>query len=104
MNFLCFAPQLLNCQSYLFFKERTEAIVQTTDINESYSIDMEIQKFIQADVVIYHTPIWWMQLPNGLKKYLDKVLNTGKGKGIWIGDGHFSVNPQSNYGTGGLLR
>ncbi|MEH3113446.1 hypothetical protein [Pedobacter terrae] len=39
-------------QSYLFFKEQMETIVQTTDINEPYNIDIEIQKFIEADFII----------------------------------------------------
>ncbi|WP_184465667.1 NAD(P)H-dependent oxidoreductase [Pedobacter sp. AK013] len=43
---------------------------------------MEIKKIIQADVIIYHIPIWWMHLLNRLKKYLDEVLNTRKEKGI----------------------
>ncbi|WP_207536277.1 NAD(P)H-dependent oxidoreductase [Desertivirga arenae] len=91
-------------QSCLFFKEQTEAIVQATDINEPYSIEIEIQKFTQADVILYHTSIWWMQLPNLFKKFLDEVLNAGKNKGIWTGDGRSSENPQINYGTGGLLK
>ncbi|MEH3113445.1 NAD(P)H-dependent oxidoreductase [Pedobacter terrae] len=47
--------------------------------------------------------MWWMQLPHGLKKYLDEVLNAGRNKGIWTGDGRSSANPKIKYGTGGLL-
>ena len=28
-------------------------------------------EFVWADVIIYHTPIWWFQVPNGFKKYID---------------------------------
>ncbi|RZK54869.1 MAG: NADPH quinone reductase MdaB [Pedobacter sp.] len=86
-----------------FFKERAETEIRHTNINQPYSISKEIENFIWADIIVYHTPIWWFQLPNGLKKYFDEVLNTAKGKGIWTGDGRSSKNPSVNYGTGGLL-
>jgi modulator of drug activity B len=86
-----------------FFKNKPETEIKVTNINQEYDIKTEIEKFIWADVIVYHTPIWWFQLPNGLKKYLDEVLNTGKSKGIWTNDGRSSKNPSINYGTGGLL-
>ena len=64
----------------------------------------EIDKYIWADVIIYHTPIWWFQLPNDFKKYLDEVLTAGHQNGIYFSDGRRSANPTRNYGTGGLLQ
>lgn len=75
--------------------------VKTTDINEDYSPEEEAQKFTWADVVIYHMPIWWFQLPHKLKAYIDHVFLRGT---IYEGDGRSSVNPAINYGTGGLLK
>jgi len=77
--------------------------VKTTDINEEYDPVEEVGKFVWADVVIYHTPIWWFQLPHGLKQYIDVVFTEGHNKGIYKSDGRSSKNPAINYGTGGML-
>lgn len=84
-----------------FFKSREGFEVKTTGINESYSPKEEALKFAWADVVIYHMPIWWFQLPHKLKEYIDQVFLPGT---IYEGDGRSSANPAINYGTGGLLK
>lgn len=75
-----------------------------TDINNGYIPEEEVDKFVWADVIIYHTPIWWFQLPNDLKKYIDLVLTAGHQNGIYFSDGRRSSNPTRNYGTGGTLQ
>ncbi|MGE8528166.1 NAD(P)H-dependent oxidoreductase [Chryseobacterium rhizosphaerae] len=77
--------------------------VQITNVSEGYDRHEEVKKFVWADYIIYHTPIWWFQLPNGLKKYIDEVFTAGHAKGIYMSDGRNAVNPQINYGTGGML-
>lgn len=77
--------------------------VKTTDVNNGYDLNEEVEKFVWADYIIYHTPIWWFQLPNGFKKYIDEVFTAGHAKGIYMSDGRTSDNPQINYGTGGML-
>ena len=77
--------------------------VKYTDINNGYDIQAEIDKFVWADIVVYHTPIWWFQLPSGFKRYFDEVLTDGHQNGIYFSDGRRSTNPTRNYGTGGLL-
>ncbi|WP_295211668.1 NAD(P)H-dependent oxidoreductase [uncultured Chryseobacterium sp.] len=77
--------------------------VQITNVDEGYDKDEEVKKFVWADYIIYHTPIWWFQLPNGLKKYIDEVFTAGQAKGIYLNDGRSSDNPEINYGTGGML-
>ncbi|MBL3548289.1 MULTISPECIES: NAD(P)H-dependent oxidoreductase [unclassified Chryseobacterium] len=77
--------------------------VQITNVSEGYDKHEEVKKFVWADYIIYHTPIWWFQLPNGLKKYIDEVFTAGHAKGIYMSDGRNAVNPQINYGTGGML-
>ncbi|MBC9797098.1 NAD(P)H-dependent oxidoreductase [Sinomicrobium weinanense] len=84
-----------------FFKDKEGFEVKTTDINESYRPKEEAEKFVWADVVIYHMPVWWFQIPHKLKEYLDHVLEHGK---VYGGDGRSSANPAINYGTGGLLQ
>ena len=86
-----------------FFKEHEGFEVRYTDINDGYDPAEEVANYVWADVVIYHTPIWWFQVPHGLKKYIDVVFTEGHQKGIYKSDGRTSANPQINYGTGGQL-
>lgn len=86
-----------------FFTQENEFKVQTTDINESYDLLTEVEKFVWADLVIYHTPVWWFGLPHKFKKYLDTVFTAGHRKGIYYSDGRKKENPEINYGTGGTL-
>jgi NADPH dehydrogenase (quinone) len=86
-----------------FFKNNSNFEVKTTDINDDYDATEEVDKFVWADVIVYHTPIWWFQLPHGFKKYIDVVFTEGHEKGIYHNDGRSSKNPAINYGTGGML-
>ncbi len=86
-----------------FFIKSNGFEIQTTDINNDYDIEIEIDKFLWADTIIYHFPIWWMYIPFPLKEYLDKVLTAGHRKGMYYSDGRKTDNPERNYGTGGSL-
>lgn len=86
-----------------FFTTTEGFEVRSTDINEAYEPAQEVENYVWADVVIYHTPIWWFQVPNGLKKYIDVVFTEGHRKGIYRSDGRKLDNPDVNYGTGGSL-
>lgn len=86
-----------------FFQNKDGFEVRTTDVNHEYDPVEEVEKFVWADVIIYHTPIWWFQLPHGFKKYIDVVFTEGHAKGIYKSDGRWSKNPSINYGTGGML-
>lgn len=86
------------------FFENTEGFeVRFTDINQPYDVKQEVENYRWADVVIYHTPIWWFQVPYEFKKYIDLVFSEGYNNGIYHSDGRSSANPAINYGTGGLL-
>ncbi|MFV0418063.1 MAG: NAD(P)H-dependent oxidoreductase [Dysgonomonas sp.] len=87
-----------------YFRQQKGYDVKYTDINREYDVEEEVKKFVWSDIVIYHTPIWWFQLPNDFKKYFDEVLTAGHQKGIYFSDGRRSANPTRNYGTGGLLQ
>jgi len=78
--------------------------VKITNINEGFIPEEEVSKFIWADAVIYHTPIWWFGLPHDFKRYFDVVLTAGHQNGIYFSDGRRSANPTRNYGTGGTLQ
>lgn len=77
--------------------------VKITNVSKNYDRNEEVEKFVWADLIIYHTPIWWFQLPNGFKKYIDEVFTAGHAKGIYMSDGRKSDSPEINYGTGGML-
>lgn len=84
-------------------KEFENIEVKISNISDGYDRNKEVEKFVWADYIIYHTPIWWFQLPNGFKKYIDEVFTAGHAKGIYMNDGRSSDNPEINYGTGGML-
>lgn len=87
-----------------YFKQNDDYEVKTTDINAPYDLNEEVEKFVWADLIIYHTPIWWFQVPFGFKEYLDRVFTEGNNKGIYVSDGRHRINPTRNYGTGGSLQ
>ncbi|PKB18271.1 NAD(P)H-dependent oxidoreductase [Flavobacterium sp. 5] len=86
-----------------FLSKSNNYEIKTTNINDEVSLKEEVEKFVWADLIIYHTPVWWFQLPNGFKKYIDDVFTEGHNNGIYRSDGRSRVNPDINYGTGGLL-
>ncbi|MEN0053786.1 MAG: NAD(P)H-dependent oxidoreductase [Mucilaginibacter sp.] len=86
-----------------FFENNPDFEVRYINVNEAYDPAQQVENYVWADVVIYHTPIFWFQVPNGLKKYIDVVFDEGYGKGIYRSDGRSSANPAINYGTGGSL-
>ena len=77
--------------------------VKHTQVGDNYNTKDEVEKFKWADIVIYHTPIWWFQIPFGFKKYIDDVFTEGHQNGIYASDGRSRKNPDINYGTGGLM-
>lgn len=88
----------------IFFNKENGFELNITDINEPYTADEEVEKFVNADIIIYHTPIWWFGLPHKFKEYLDLVLTAGHRKGIYYSDGRKSENPNLNYGKGGSMQ
>ena len=86
-----------------FFQSQPGFEVKVTQINDGYDAKEEVAKYKWADIVIYHTPVWWFQVPHGLKKYIDVVFTEGHRTGIYNSDGRSAENPTINYGTGGTL-
>jgi modulator of drug activity B len=95
--------ETISNETLSFFQNNSGFEVKTTNINEEYDPANEVANFVWADFIIYHTPIWWFQLPHGFKKYIDVVFTEGHAKGIYKSDGRSSKNPAINYGTGGML-
>jgi len=86
-----------------FFNSQPGFEVRSTNINTAYDPKQEVENYNWADVIIYHTPVWWFQLPHEMKKYIDVVFTAGHDNGIYHSDGRSAVNPAINYGTGGLM-
>jgi modulator of drug activity B len=77
--------------------------VKVTDINNDFIPIEEVENFKWANLIVYNMPIWWFQVPNRLKKYIDEVFTAGHGNGIYKNDGRSRKNSAINYGTGGLM-
>ena len=86
-----------------YFDLNENFAVKSTQVGDDYDAKEEVEKFKWADIVIYHTPIWWFQIPFGFKKYIDEVFTEGHQNGIYKSDGRSRTNPDINYGTGGLM-
>lgn len=87
-----------------FFTPHKGFELQITDINEAYDLQEEVQKYVWADVIIYHFPVWWFSMPYELKAYVDKVFTAGHRKGMYRSDGRKRENPDINYGKGGTMQ
>ncbi|MGV0924226.1 NAD(P)H-dependent oxidoreductase [Empedobacter tilapiae] len=93
----------LNNWIIVFLKEKGYDFRMTNINNEFNPLD-EVENFKWADFIIYHFPIWWFQVPNRLKYYIDEVFTAGHNNGIYKNDGRSHKNPEINYGTGGLMQ
>ncbi|MBE8722668.1 NAD(P)H-dependent oxidoreductase [Sphingobacterium pedocola] len=83
--------------------DKNQVAYRTTNINDDYNAFAEVENFKWADIIIYHTPIWWFQVPYRLKQYIDEVFTAGHQNGMYASDGRSRKNPAINYGTGGLM-
>ena len=77
--------------------------VQVTNVDAGYNIEEEISKYLQADIIIYQMPAWWMGTPWIVKKYIDEVFTSGHGK-LYANDGRSRTDSSKKYGSGGLLQ
>ncbi len=76
--------------------------IKYTHIEDEYNVSEEVEKFLWADIIIFQTPVYWMSVPWGFKKYIDEVYMAGYGK-MFDDDGR-SRSEDSKYGSGGMLR
>lgn len=77
--------------------------VKTTDINQTYMHEEEVEKFLWAEVVLYTFPIWWFHMPYKMKEYIDTVFMAGNGR-MWMNDGRTRSDLSRKYGSGGLMQ
>ncbi|MGQ7273996.1 NAD(P)H-dependent oxidoreductase [Marinobacter sp. V034] len=77
--------------------------LQETRIDDGFDIEVEVDKWLWADVLIFQMPGWWMGTPWTVKRYLDEVLTGGHGS-LYASDGRSRTDPSLQYGSGGLLQ
>lgn len=79
--------------------------VTETYIERGYDPEEEVQKHVDADLVILQTPINWFSAPWTYKKYVDEVFNSGlHSKTLLDNDGRTRSDPSRQYGTGGHMQ
>ncbi len=74
--------------------------VLTTDLNDEWVLEEELDKVLAADLILVQTPIWAMSTPWHYTKWQDIVLTHPKVCGT---DGRTRTDPKRKYGSGGFL-
>ena len=87
-----------------FFEAKDFEILETK-IEEGYNADEEVDKHLEADIVMLQTPVNWFGAPWIYKKYVDEVFNSGLfSKKFLSDDGRTREDVTKQYGTGGHLQ
>ena len=85
-----------------FFEAKDYEVLETK-VEDGYNADEEVEKHLQADIVILQTPLNWFGAPWIYKKYVDELFNSGfASKKLLTGDGRTSESTKQ-YGSGGLM-
>ncbi|WPU21926.1 NAD(P)H-dependent oxidoreductase [Cedecea neteri] len=85
--------------------ERRGYEVRTTNIEQGYDIEEEVQKHVWADIIVLQTPVYWFGAPWIYKKYADEIFTSGLvQKCLIVDDGRTREDPAKQYGTGGLMQ
>ncbi|MCD0487811.1 NAD(P)H-dependent oxidoreductase [Pedobacter sp. MC2016-14] len=87
-----------------FFTNKGYHVLETK-VEEGYKAEEEVEKHLQAEIIILQTPINWFGAPWIYKKYVDEVFNSGlQSKKFLTDDGRTKSDPSRQYGTGGHLQ
>lgn len=87
-----------------FFKSNNYEVLETK-IEAGYNPDEEVEKHLQADIVVLQTPVNWFGAPWIYKKYVDEVFNSGLHSQKFLsGDGRTREDMKKQYGTGGNMQ
>ena len=87
-----------------FFLSKNYKILETK-VEDGYDADEEVEKHLQADIVILQTPVNWENTPWIYKKYVDEVFNSAlKSKKFLSGDGRSAAEGSKQYGLGGKMQ
>lgn len=87
------------------FFENHHFEVLETKVENGYNADEEVEKHLEADVIILQTPVNWFGAPWIYKKYVDEVFNSGLHSAAFLsGDGRTREDVTRQYGTGGKMQ
>lgn len=87
-----------------FFISKNYRVLETK-VEDGYNPDEEVEKHLQADIVILQTPVNWENAPWIYKKYVDEVFNSAlKSKKFLSGDGRSAEEGSKQYGMGGKMQ
>ncbi|EJL65846.1 NAD(P)H-dependent oxidoreductase [Flavobacterium sp. CF136] len=87
-----------------FFLSQNFKVLETK-VESGYNIDEEVEKHLQADIIILQTPVNWISTPWIYKKYVDEVFTSAMfSKKFISGDGRSETDPSKQYGTGGKMQ
>jgi len=87
-----------------FFESKDFEILETK-VEDGYDADEEVEKHLQADIIILQTPVNWFGAPWIYKKYVDEVFNSGLHSQKFLsGDGRTREDLNKQYGTGGKMQ
>lgn len=87
-----------------FFQEKGFEVLETK-VEDGYNAEEEVEKHLQANIIILQTPINWFGAPWIYKKYVDEVFNSGLLSAKFLtDDGRTCEDPTREYGTGGKMQ
>lgn len=87
-----------------FFISKNYRVLETK-VEDGYNPNEEVEKHLQADIVILQTPVNWENTPWIYKKYVDEVFNSAlKSKKFLSGDGRSEAEGSKQYGMGGKMK
>ncbi|PIF34509.1 modulator of drug activity B [Flavobacterium sp. 9] len=87
-----------------FFLSQNFKVLETK-IEAGYSVEQEVEKHMQADIIVLQTPVNWENTPWIYKKYVDEVFTSAMfSKKFLSGDGRSENDPTKEYGTGGKMQ
>jgi len=70
-----------------YFKYQAEQVYAFEHHAYAEDLQLEMQKLLQADIVIFNFPLWWFGLPAILKGWVDRIFAMGfaygNGKGVY---------------------
>jgi len=87
-----------------FFTSQNYTILETK-IEDGYNVEEEVEKHMQADVIVLQTPVNWENTPWIYKKYVDDIFTSAmKSQKFLSGDGRSDKDPTKQYGSGGKMQ
>ena len=87
-----------------FFLSQSYNVLETK-ISDGYNVEEEVEKHMQADIIILQTPVNWENTPWIYKKYVDEVFTSAlHSQKFLTGDGRSKDDPKKQYGTGGKMQ